>query len=108
MQAKKAFETAADTYFMANDAASYDDWKRARAHWNYFCKCPLLTLVLPVALCCLTYLCGFFFEYLFLSLREIESFSIAHFNFHSLSFTASLLCVPAVFLCLTKSFLSFC
>ena len=37
MQAKKAFETAADTYFMANDAASYDDWKRARAHWNYFC-----------------------------------------------------------------------
>jgi hypothetical protein len=39
MQAKKAFETAADTYFMANDAASYDDWKRARAHWNYFCKC---------------------------------------------------------------------
>ena len=38
MQAKKAFETAADTYFMANDAASYDDWKRARAHWNYFCE----------------------------------------------------------------------
>jgi hypothetical protein len=43
MQAKKAFETAADTYFMANDAASYDDWKRARAHWNYFCKFPLNT-----------------------------------------------------------------
>jgi hypothetical protein len=38
MQAKKAFEQAADTYFMANDAASYDDWKRARAHWNYFCE----------------------------------------------------------------------
>jgi hypothetical protein len=43
MQAKKAFEQAADTYFMANDAASYDDWRRARAHWNYFCECPLLT-----------------------------------------------------------------
>ncbi len=40
MQAKKAFESAADTYFMANDAASYDDWKRARAHWNYFCMFP--------------------------------------------------------------------
>jgi hypothetical protein len=45
MQAKKAFETAADTYFMANDAASYDDWKRARAHWNYFCELPTLRLL---------------------------------------------------------------
>lgn len=43
MQAKKAFESAADTYFMANDAASYDDWKRARAHWNYFCMFPHFT-----------------------------------------------------------------
>jgi hypothetical protein len=46
MQAKKAFETAADTYFMANDAASYDDWKRARAHWNYFCEFATLHLLI--------------------------------------------------------------
>ena len=45
MQAKKAFETAADTYFMANDAASYDDWKRARSHWNYFCELSTLHLL---------------------------------------------------------------
>jgi len=45
VQAEKAFETAADTYFMANDAASYDDRKRARAHWNYFRESPTLRLL---------------------------------------------------------------
>eukprot|EP00296_Roombia_truncata_P006093 JP443419.1.p1 GENE.JP443419.1~~JP443419.1.p1 ORF type:complete len:67 (+),score=21.90 JP443419.1:15-215(+) len=27
---------AEDTYYKANDAASYDDWKRARHQWDYF------------------------------------------------------------------------
>ena len=30
---------AEDTYFQANNWASYDDWRRARDQWDYFCEC---------------------------------------------------------------------
>ena len=34
--ARQYFNQSADTYYKANDAASYDDWVRARNHWDYF------------------------------------------------------------------------
>ena len=37
---------AEDTYFQANNWASYDDWRRARDQWDYFCK-RLFLLLLP-------------------------------------------------------------
>ena len=40
---------AEDTYFQANNWASYDDWRRARDQWDYFCK---LLLLVPPALHC--------------------------------------------------------
>ena len=30
------YNASADTYYKANDAAAYDDWVRARNHWDYF------------------------------------------------------------------------
>jgi hypothetical protein len=27
---------SADTYYKANDAVVYDDWRRARSRWDYF------------------------------------------------------------------------
>jgi hypothetical protein len=35
-KARKFFNQSADTYYKANDAAAYDDWVRARNHWDYF------------------------------------------------------------------------
>jgi len=35
-QARQLYNASADTYYKANDAASYDDWVRARNHWDYF------------------------------------------------------------------------
>jgi hypothetical protein len=40
---------AEDTYFQANNWASYDDWRRARDQWDYFCK--LFLLLPPVHHC---------------------------------------------------------
>lgn len=34
--ARETFYKASDAFFKANAAASYNDWKRARAHWDYF------------------------------------------------------------------------
>jgi hypothetical protein len=34
----KSLVQAEDTYFQANNWASYDDWRRARDQWDYFCK----------------------------------------------------------------------
>ena len=34
----KCTAQAEDTYFQANNWASYDDWRRARDQWDYFCK----------------------------------------------------------------------
>lgn len=36
---------AEDTYFQANNWASYDDWRRARDQWDYFCKRLFLLLL---------------------------------------------------------------
>ena len=33
--ARETFYKASDAFFKANAAASYNDWKRARAHWDY-------------------------------------------------------------------------
>ena len=35
-QARQLYNASADTYYKANDAAAYDDWVRARNHWDYF------------------------------------------------------------------------
>merc|ERR1711970_396196 len=35
-QARTLYLQSLDTYYKANDAAAYDDWVRARAHWDYF------------------------------------------------------------------------
>jgi hypothetical protein len=35
-QARTLYLQSSDTYYKANDAAAYDDWVRARAHWDYF------------------------------------------------------------------------
>merc|ERR1712086_923283 len=35
-QARTLYLQSSDTYFKSNDAAAYDDWIRARAHWDYF------------------------------------------------------------------------
>ena len=35
-QARQLYNASADTYYMVNDAAAYDDWVRARNHWDYF------------------------------------------------------------------------
>jgi len=35
-QARTLYRQSSDTYYKANDAAAYDDWVRARAHWDYF------------------------------------------------------------------------
>jgi hypothetical protein len=35
-QTAAALYASADTYYKANDAAAYDDWVRARNHWDYF------------------------------------------------------------------------
>ena len=40
---------AEDTYFQANNWASYDDWRRARDQWDYFCK-SLSLLLFPCVL----------------------------------------------------------
>ena len=35
-QARALYQESEDTYYRANDAASYDDWRRARHQWDYF------------------------------------------------------------------------
>ena len=35
-KARQLYNASADTYYKANDAAAYDDWVRARNHWDYF------------------------------------------------------------------------
>ncbi len=35
-QARQLYNATSDTYYKANDAAAYDDWVRARNHWDYF------------------------------------------------------------------------
>jgi hypothetical protein len=45
-KARQFYNASADTYYKANDAAAYDDWVRARNHWDYFynrkfVNCPL-------------------------------------------------------------------
>ena len=32
-KARQLYNSSADTYYKANDAAAYDDWVRARNHW---------------------------------------------------------------------------
>ena len=34
-KARQLYNASADTYYKANDAASYDDWVRASKHWDY-------------------------------------------------------------------------
>merc|ERR1712118_547026 len=34
-QARTLSLQSSDTYYKANDAAAYDDWVRARNHWDY-------------------------------------------------------------------------
>ena len=36
IQARALYQESEDTYFRANDAASYDDWRRARPRWDCF------------------------------------------------------------------------
>eukprot|EP00294_Goniomonas_avonlea_P017969 CAMPEP_0114570320 /NCGR_PEP_ID=MMETSP0114-20121206/17132_1 /TAXON_ID=31324 /ORGANISM="Goniomonas sp, Strain m" /LENGTH=62 /DNA_ID=CAMNT_0001757329 /DNA_START=8 /DNA_END=196 /DNA_ORIENTATION=+ len=36
LAARKLWQKSEDTYYQANDAASYDDWVRARHQWDYF------------------------------------------------------------------------
>jgi len=38
-QARQLYNSSADTYYKANDAAAYDDWVRTRNHWDYFYNC---------------------------------------------------------------------
>merc|ERR1712167_414454 len=38
---------AEDTYYKANDAASYDDWKRARHQWDAMMHAHLIDVFLP-------------------------------------------------------------
>ncbi len=40
--ARETFYKASDAFFKANAAASYNDWKRARAHWDYVSSSPAL------------------------------------------------------------------
>jgi TolA-binding protein len=35
-EARALYQESEDTYSRANDAASYDDWRRARHQWDYF------------------------------------------------------------------------
>jgi hypothetical protein len=35
-QARQLYNASADTYYKTNDAVAYDDWVRARNHWDYF------------------------------------------------------------------------
>ena len=35
-QARALYQESEDTYYRANDAASYDDWRRARHQWDYY------------------------------------------------------------------------
>jgi hypothetical protein len=36
MAARKTYQDSEDVYYKANDAASYDDWRRAGHQWDYF------------------------------------------------------------------------
>ena len=35
-QARALYQESEDAYYRANDAASYDDWRRARPQWDCF------------------------------------------------------------------------
>lgn len=48
----KSLVQAEDTYFQANNWASYDDWRRARDQWDYFCKFLNLVFMLRAQLSC--------------------------------------------------------
>jgi hypothetical protein len=50
-QARALYQESEDTYYRANDAASYDDWRRARHQWDYFYnRYVSLSLLLALAL----------------------------------------------------------
>jgi hypothetical protein len=35
-QARQMYNASTDIYYKDNDSASYEDWVRARNHWDYF------------------------------------------------------------------------
>ena len=37
-KARQLYNTSADTYYKAIDAAAYDDWVRASKQWDYFLR----------------------------------------------------------------------
>jgi hypothetical protein len=85
---------AEDTYFQANNWASYDDWRRARDQWDYFCEPLFPSLSLSAGLqilcilqrpsCCIASLFELFellFDLFFLSSLHLFVVFVPSFSF---------------------------